>query len=94
MKAVYYDEPNCYVCPAHNDGDVSLCQECMKQSHISVDILRVGVGLFGNKATVLMPGGILKTVLQSKLTLIGRDEVESLNGMEEIEWRNKNSNNG
>lgn len=78
MKAIYQEKPNCQPCIDIYGPDVSSeCKHCMELHRYEVEVLQLGVGLFGNKAVIRKENGKLETVLLSALTMKGEDDGNS-----------------
>lgn len=70
QKAIYNSEPCCSTCMNLGWVPPEACVECLKLCKEEVFILKLGVGLFADKAIVKNHDGQLKTVPISRLTLI------------------------
>ncbi len=81
MKAFYIRRPNCVSCM---DGDSSMpdnftCRDCERirnECAEMVEIIQLGVGLFGDKAVIKRPDGFLYTVLVKNLKIQGENDNE------------------
>lgn len=72
MKAVYQEKPNCAPCiDIYGIDAASECKHCMELYRYEVDVLQLGVGIFGNKAVIQKDDGELATVNIKSLTLKG-----------------------
>ena len=71
MKAIYKEPTNCLSCSRifenfHGEPD---CVTCIKNRTQEVDVMMIGVGMFGNAAVVSFTDGRIKTVSINDLTL-------------------------
>lgn len=71
MKAICKPKLDCISCMDLGWYTIECCAYCMKINTREVDILELGVGLFGNKAVIKDSSGKLMTVSLEELTLIG-----------------------
>lgn len=69
LKAIYKNKPDCRSCVDLGCIDVTYCPECMRLCTEEVDVLEVGVGLFGGRAIIKKKSGELKTVLITELII-------------------------
>lgn len=72
MNAIYKEETDCITCyDMFGASNIDFCKDCLKIHTQEVEILRLGVGLFGNKAIIKKSNGELDTVYISSLTMKG-----------------------
>lgn len=72
MKAIYKEPTNCLSCSNMMDIFPDYepdCVTCIKNRTQEVDVMMIGVGMFGNAAVIALTDGTLKTVSISELTL-------------------------
>lgn len=69
MKAIYQEKPDCHPCINFFGVDASYCKYCRTLHRSEVEVLRLGVGIFANKAVILKEDGQLETVGINSLTL-------------------------
>lgn len=62
MKAIYQETPNCHLCVDFFGHDADQCERCKELHRYIVDILEIGVGVFGNRAVIQKVDGTLATV--------------------------------
>lgn len=69
MKAIYSITPDCMSCYDLLGADcLSICNECLKNLKEEVEVLNIGVGIFGNKAVIKKSDGTVNTVPIKSLT--------------------------
>lgn len=75
MKAIYQRTPHCQSC-LDFFGEVNTldCKQCMEFNRSEVEVLALGVGMFGNKAIIQMPDRSLEIVPISSITLKGESQ--------------------
>lgn len=71
MKAIYKDPTDCLSCSRifENFPGEQDCVTCIKNRTQEVDVMMIGVGMFGNAAVIAFKDGRIKTVSISDLTL-------------------------
>ena len=72
MKAIYKEPTNCLSCSRifeNCPGYEPDCVTCIKNRTQEVDVMMIGVGMFGNAAVVSFKDGTIKTVSINDLTL-------------------------
>lgn len=70
MKAIYKQEPDCTSCMRLGWAPPEACPECLKiYQNEEVEVIKLGVGIFGNKAVIKKSDGHLKTVTINELML-------------------------
>lgn len=70
LKAIYNPQPNCQLCIELGWAPPKFCMECEKIRREEVNILELGVGIFGDNAVIQKSDGQLKTVALSALAII------------------------
>lgn len=72
MKAIYKEPADCLSCSRifeNRPGYEPDCVTCIKNRSQEVDVMMIGVGMFGNAAVIAFKDGRIKTVSISDLTL-------------------------
>ena len=72
MKAIYKEPTDCLSCSRIFENCPSYepdCVTCIKSRIQEVDVMMIGVGMFGNAAVVAFTDGRIKTVSINDLTL-------------------------
>lgn len=71
MKAIYKKPTDCLSCSRifENFQGEPDCVTCIKNRTEEVDVMLIGVGMFGNAAVIALKDGTLKTVSINDLTL-------------------------
>ena len=81
MKAIYTEPSHCASCLDLGFAtEAKHCVECEKYRSTEVEVVEMGVGLFGNKVVVAMPNGKLKTVNMNEIVLKLVPDAEKIRG--------------